>query len=320
MHLAGPLHEANRSVKLDCMFDLTRLRLFRELARRGTMTAVAEAHGMTSSAVSQHLATLERESGMRLLERVGRGVRLTPEGERLAAHAEAILRTVELAELELRAADRPGGMLDIATFSTYARWRLLPAIARLRRRLPDLRVVIHELEPADGIEAVRRGDCQLAVSFTYTLVPREIDQELVVLPVADEPVVLALPPDWRQKRGPVDLRKLATEEWIAGSRGADDVMLAERACALAGFVPRITHSVDDYGLLLDMVAAGFGVGFVPELALGTAKAKVAVRAPRQLALRRQIQLVTRPGLAASPLLRALLAELRGEKRPRGAKS
>lgn len=298
------------------MFDLTRLRLFRELARRGTMIAVAEAFGMTSSAVSQHLAMLERESGMRLLERLGRGVRLTPEGRRLAEHAEAILRTVELAEQDLKAADRPGGRVEIATFSSYARWRLLPAIDRLRQRLPAFRAVIHEREPADGIEAVRRGDCQLAVSFSYTLVPREIDPELVVLPVADEPVVLALPPAWRRQRGAVDLRKLLDEEWIVGSRDADDVMLAERACALAGFVPRITHRVDDYGLLLDMVAGGFGVGFVPELALGTAKARLAVRAPSQLALRRQIQLVTRAGLAASPLMRALLAELRGGKRPR----
>ncbi|MGO4702504.1 LysR family transcriptional regulator [Dyella sp. 2RAB6] len=296
------------------MFDLTRLRLFRELARRGTMTAVAEAFGMTSSAVSQHLATLERESGMRLLERVGRGVQLTPEGMRLAAHAEAILRTVELAELDLRSAAAPGGSLAIATFSTYARWRLLPAIARLRQRVPDLRVVIHELEPADSIAAVRRGDCQLAVSFTYSLAPRAIDEELMVLPVADEPIVLALPPAWRRQRGALDLRKLADAEWIVGSRGADDVQLAERACALAGFVPRITHRVDDYGLMLDMVAEGFGVGFVPELALGTAKTKVAVRAPQQMTLRRQIQVVTRAGLAASPLLRALLDELRRRRR------
>lgn len=301
------------------MFDLTRLRLFRELARRGTMTAVAEALGMSSSAVSQHLATLERESGMRLLERVGRGVRLTPEGLRLAAHAEAILRTVELAELDLRAADQHGGSLEIATFSTYARWRLLPAIARLRKRSPDLHVVIHELEPADGIAAVRRGDCTLALSFTYSLAPRAIDEDLMVLPVAEEPIMLALPPTWRRQRGAVDLRKLAGEEWIVGSRGADDVQLAERACALAGFVPRITHRVDDYGLLLDMVAEGFGVGFVPELALGTAKARVVARAPRQLTLRRQIQVVTRAGLAASPLVRALLNELRGGKRQRAAK-
>lgn len=301
------------------MFDLTRLRLLRELSRRGTMIAVAETYGMSSSAVSQHLATLERESGMRLLERVGRGVRLTPEGMRLAAHAEAILRTVELAEQDLKSADRPGGAVDIATFSTYARWRLLPAIVRLRQRLPAFRAVIHELESADGIEAVRRGDCQLAVSFAYTLVPRDIDPDLVVLPVADEPVVLALPPIWRRRRGAVDLSKLAQEEWIVGSRGADDVMLAERACALAGFVPRIAHRVDDYGLMLDMVAAGFGVGFVPELALGTARAGIAVRMPRQLALQRRIQLITRAGLAASPLMRALLAELRSGKRARSAR-
>jgi DNA-binding transcriptional LysR family regulator len=296
------------------MFDLTRLRLFRELARRGTMNAVAAAFELTSSAVSQQLATLERESGMRLLERVGRGVRLTPEGLRLAGHAEAILRTVEAAERDLRAVKHPGGSLAVASFSTYARWQLLPALARLRQRSPDLHVTIHEMEPADGIAAVRRGDCQLAVSFTYSLAPRAIDEDLLVLPILDEPIVLALPPAWRTERGAVDLRKLAGEQWIVGSRGADDIQLAERACALAGFVPRITHRVDDYGLLLDMVAAGFGIGFVPELALGTSKARVVVRAPRQMALRRQIQAVTRAGLVASPVLRGLVDELRRGKR------
>ena len=77
--------------------------------------------------------------------------------------------------------------------------------------------------------------------------------------------------------------------------------------------------MDDYGLMLDRVAAGFGVGFVPELALGAARAGIAVRMPRQLALQRRIQSITRAGLAASPLMRALLAELRSGKRARSAR-
>ena len=95
------------------MFDLTRLRLLRELAHRGTMTAVGAALGLTSSAVSQQLATLEREARVTLFDRVGRRVRLTSEGERLVAHAEAIFRAVEMAELDLHAAsERPRGVLQ----------------------------------------------------------------------------------------------------------------------------------------------------------------------------------------------------------------
>lgn len=82
--------------------DFARLRLLRELAHRGTMTAVGIARGLTSSAVSQQLSALERHLGIKVLERVGRRVRLTPEGERLLVHAKDILHAVELAEEDLR--------------------------------------------------------------------------------------------------------------------------------------------------------------------------------------------------------------------------
>src|SRR5688572_15554854 len=121
------------------MFDLARLRLLRELAHRGTMTAVAEACGLSSSAVSQQLATLEREARTPLLERIGRRVRLTTDGERLARHAETILQAVEAAALDLRGArDTPRGVLGAASFATFAKARLLPAILRARTRYPDL--------------------------------------------------------------------------------------------------------------------------------------------------------------------------------------
>src|SRR6185312_15060587 len=128
------------------------LRLLRELAHRGTMTAVGATFGLTSSAVSQQLATLEREARVALLERVGRKVRLTAEGVRLVGHAEAILQIVEAAELDLRAAgEKPRGVLEVACFSTFAKACLLPASIRARDRFPELHVVIQELESADAI-------------------------------------------------------------------------------------------------------------------------------------------------------------------------
>src|ERR1044071_5351689 len=132
------------------MFDLTRLRLLRELAHRGTMTAVGAAFGLTSSAVSQQFAALEREAKVALLERVGRRVRLTDDGVRLAAHAETILGAVEAAEQDLKAANETAkGVLDVACFPTFAKARLLPAVARARHRFPELTVIVHELVPAD---------------------------------------------------------------------------------------------------------------------------------------------------------------------------
>lgn len=296
------------------MFDLTRLRLLRELAHRGTMTSVGAAFGLTSSAVSQQFAALEREARVALLERVGRRVRLTAEGTRLVAHAEAILQAVEAAELDLKAAgDRPRGVLEIASFSTFAKARVLPAVIRARTRFPELRVIVHELESADAIEAVRDGRCHLAVSFAYNLVPRPEVAGLVSHPLMDEPVLLALPKAWRRAREPIALKRLAEEDWIAGSRQSDDRQLAERACAAAGFAPRITHTIDDYDLVLRMVSAGLGVGFVPELALSFPGAKgVVVRTPGGPPLRRRVHALTRSALAASPMVRALLSELAGK--------
>jgi DNA-binding transcriptional LysR family regulator len=298
------------------MIDLIRLRLLRELAHRGTMTAVATAFGMTSSAVSQQLATMEREAGVALLERVGRRVRLTAEGARLVSHAEAILQAVEAAELDLRAAGRkPKGELEIACFSSFAKVHLIPAVIRARHRFPDVQVVIHELESPDAIEAVRDGRCHLAVTFAYNLVPRPHTAGLGTQPLMEEPVLLALPEQWRAERNPIDLQRLAQEDWIVGSRQTDDRLLAERACAVAGFAPRITHTVDDYDLLLRMVSAGLGVGFVPELGLRFPSTEaVTVRTPGGAPLSRCVHALTRGTLTASPLVRALLSELAAELR------
>jgi DNA-binding transcriptional LysR family regulator len=293
------------------MFDLARLRLLRELAHRGTMTAVAAAFGLTSSAVSQQFATMEREAGVALLERVGRRVRLTAEGTRLVSHAETILQAVDAAELDLRAAgERPKGVLEIACFSTFAKVHLLPAVTRARDRFPEVHVVIHELESADAIEAVRDGRCHLAVCFAYNLVPRPDIAGLVSQQLTEEPVLLALPQQWRAKHPPISLERLAQDDWIVGSRQTDDRLLAERACAVAGFAPRITHTVDDYDLLLRMVSAGLGVGSVPELGLRFPSAKaVVVRTPGGARLSRRVHALTRGALSASPLVRVLLSEL-----------
>jgi DNA-binding transcriptional LysR family regulator len=293
--------------------DLTRLRLLRELAHRGTMTAVGVARGLTSSAVSQQLTTLERHLGTRILERIGRRVRLTPEGERLLVHAKEILHAVELAEADLRGGNtKPSGILEIACFPSFAKARLLPAILRMRTRFPDAGVVIRELETLDAIAALREGRCHVAVVFSYNLVPVPEIARLVSFPLVEEPMLLALPSAWARKRGKVNLKQLSQEDWIVDSRQSDDQLLAERACALAGFAPRVTHSVDDYDLVLRMVAAGLGVGFVPESAFAISKVKSVVRrTPGGVALKRSVRALTRKGLSTSPTVRALISELDG---------
>jgi DNA-binding transcriptional LysR family regulator len=293
------------------MIDLVRLRLLRELAHRGTMTAVATALRMTSSAVSQQLATLERETRTILLERVGRRVRFTAEGTRLVAHADRILEATEAAEQDLRAAAKTArGKVEIATFPTFAKAHLLPAIVRARDRFPEIRAIIHELESPDAIEAARDGRCHIAITFAYNLVPRPDVAGLDSQQLLEEPVLLVLPKRWRRERGPFPISRLAEEHWIVGSRQGDDRVLAERACASAGFAPEITHTVDDYDLMIRMVSAGLGVGFVPQLGLRFASTQnIVARTPAGVPLTRRIYAFTRRALSTSPLVRSMLAEI-----------
>ncbi|MER5422823.1 LysR family transcriptional regulator [Streptosporangium roseum] len=247
------------------MLEPTRLRLLREFAEHGTMTAVGEVCGMTSSAVSQQLATLEREAKVALFERAGRRVRLTAEGQRLVRHANIVLNALDAAEEDLRAASTPRGPVRVACFATAAVHRLLPAIATARTRHPELHVVVYELEPHEAVEALRNGNCDLAIAFTYNLIPEDAPPGISRRLLGVEPILIALPAGHPAATHEVDLRLLREEPWIAGSQGTTDHEMLDRACALAGFHPNVIHTADDYALALRMVREGLGASLVPEL-------------------------------------------------------
>lgn len=247
------------------MLDPTRLRLLREFAEHGTMTAVGEVCGMTSSAVSQQLATLEREAKVSLFERAGRRVRLTAEGRRLVRHAHIVLNALDAAEEDLRSASTPRGPLRVACFATAAVHRVLPAIAAARTRHPALHVILYELEPREAIEALRDGTCDLAITFTYNLIPEDPPLGVTRRLLGVEPILIALPAGHPAATGEVDLRFLREEQWIAGSQGTTDHEMLDRACALAGFHPNVIHTADDYALVVRMVREGLGASLVPEL-------------------------------------------------------
>src|SRR4051795_759607 len=146
------------------MLDLRRLRLLHELHQRGTIAAVADALQFTPSAVSQQLAILERETGVRLLERAGRGVRLTDAALVLVEHAEALLERVALAEADLASvAGEVTGRGRIAGFHSAALRLGLPAIATLARDAPRLRTELIEAEPEQALPALGLGDVDLVL-------------------------------------------------------------------------------------------------------------------------------------------------------------
>src|SRR5918992_4114444 len=144
------------------MLDLRRLRLLRELHERGTIAAVADALQFTPSAVSQQLAMLESEAGVRLLERAGRGVRLTDAALVLVGHADALLERAALAEAELAAAaGTVSGRGRIAGIQSVSLRLILPAIQALGRDAPALRCELIEAEPEDALPALAVGDVDL---------------------------------------------------------------------------------------------------------------------------------------------------------------
>ena len=146
------------------MLDLRRLRLLRELQQRGTIAAVADALQFTPSAVSQQLAMLERETGVRLLERAGRGVRLTDPALVLVEHADALLERAAVAEADLAAAaGTVTGRGRIAGFRSVAAALALPAMRGARRDAPRLRCEVVEAEPEQALPALALGDVDLVL-------------------------------------------------------------------------------------------------------------------------------------------------------------
>src|SRR3954468_18894564 len=145
------------------MLDLRRLRLLRELKDRGTIAAVADALQFTPSAISQQLAALERDAGVPLLERVGRGVRLTDAALVLVDHAEALLERTAVAEADLAAAGgEVSGRARIAAFQSVMLRVAIPAMQALARSAPRLRCELIESEPEESMPALALGDIDLA--------------------------------------------------------------------------------------------------------------------------------------------------------------
>src|ERR1700694_4194186 len=139
--------------------DVRRLRLLREVALRGTIAAAAEALSFTASAVSQQLTTLEREAGAELLERNGRGVRLTDAGSMLVSHAESILAELERAESDLEELRTTvAGRIRVAAFPSVTAAVLAPAFAALAERHPGLTVTHSEFEPEHALREVKLGE------------------------------------------------------------------------------------------------------------------------------------------------------------------
>jgi DNA-binding transcriptional LysR family regulator len=289
------------------MLDARRLRLLLELSRRGTITAVADALAYTPSAVSQQLAALEREAGVPLLDRVGRGVILTPAGALLARYAGAVVATLEEASAALAATrTRLTGPLRIGAFPTGARMILPPALVALGRDHPGLELRVTELDPVAVPGALHAGTLDVALTFAYDYVPDEPDPGLDTEPLLEETVFLATAAG-QPDSAHTSILQWLDAPWITGSPDTLCHTLVLRACQACGFTPRIRHYADDFATVLALVAAGQGVSLIPQL--GAASPPPGVRLT-PLDARRRTSIACRTGTRAHPAISAFTSAVR----------
>jgi len=302
------------------MLDLRRLRLLRELKQRGTIAAVADALQFTPSAVSQQLAMLERETGVRLLERAGRGVRLTDPALVLAEHADALLDRAAVAEADLAAAaGMVTGRARIAGFRSVVLHLALPAMAALAGDAPRLRCEVVEAEPEQALPALALGDVDLVLGDEWQHQPWRLPAGLARHDLFRDPVSLLLPaahPVARAHPEAVPLAALADEPWATGHAGMGWEDVVQRTCReLGGFEPDLRHRANDATISLALVAGGFAVTMLPALALPGARPDIAVRRFAERPVDRAIAAVTRAADAARPSTQALLAAIRAAAAP-----
>ncbi|HEX2413853.1 MAG TPA: LysR family transcriptional regulator [Thermoleophilaceae bacterium] len=296
------------------MLDLRRLRLLYELSERGTIAAVADALQFTPSAVSQQLAVLEREAGIPLLERAGRGVRLTDAALVLVGHAHGLLERADLAEAELAAAaGSVAGRGRIASFQSVALLLAAPALEALARDAPGLRCELVEAEPEQSLPALALGDLDLVLADEWQHQPRSRPAGVDRHDLHRDPVHLVLAKDHpavlRHERA-VPLAELAGEPWVTGHRGTGWEEITSRTCrGLGGFDPDIRHRANDSIVCVRLVAHGLGVTLLPDLSPGH-HPDVVRRELAEGSVHRDIYAATRTADEQRPSVRALLSAVR----------
>jgi molybdate transport repressor ModE-like protein len=258
------------------MLDVTRLRVLVAVARHGSVTAAARALNYAQPSISHHIARLEAETGTQLLERAGRGIRLTDAGRLLAERAEEIIGRLDAAEAELAAhVGQREGRVRLAAFPS-ALATLVPAAAgRLAVQTPGADLMLTEAEPPEAVRMLRAGYVDVAVVFEHYLAERDAgppdpaQDGIRARLLLDEPVQLVTAAGSDGGGEDADLAAHASSRWIAGCERCRTCLL--RQCELAGFIPKISFTTDDYLAVQALVAAGLGVATLPELCLRAAR-------------------------------------------------
>ncbi len=294
--------------------DTTRLAVFRQVVTCGSFTAAAAALGISQPAVSQHIARLEHEVGMQLLDRAGRTMQITYPGKVLLHHTEGLLRHLREATRELSALAQPdGGEVRMVTFPSAAATIVPPVVGAFRRALPKAKVLLTEADPVLALPRLLAGDADLALVYDYPGISGPRDPRLHWEVVADDRMAVVLPAGHRlAPAAEVPLGALAGEQWIAPNPcPCLDAFVS--ACRGARFSPDIVSMSNDYAAMIGLVSAGIGVAVVPRImALAALPATVVLRPLGDAGISRSIAAVTRMTGYQPPATDRLVATLREE--------
>ncbi|GAA4606335.1 DNA-binding transcriptional LysR family regulator [Actinoplanes octamycinicus] len=249
-----------------------RMLVLRAVADAGGVTAAAARLHLAPSGVSQHLAALERESGLVLLDRSRRGgqrpVTLTAAGRQLAAHADRLAAVLADAEADVIAwSQRLEGDVRIGAFPTAVRRLVVPAVLALQSSTPGLRAAVHELDEASATAALHAGDLDLVLVEDEANALRRPPPGLVAHRLLDDPYRLAVPATWPV---PGDIGDLADRPWVDGPPGSAVRGVLDRLRAATGLPLRGAHTCLEFPAALALVDAGLAVALVPDLALDPA--------------------------------------------------
>ncbi len=313
------------------MLDVTRLRVLAAVARHGSVTAAAKSLNYAQPSVSHHLARLEAETGTRLVERSGRGVKLTDAGRLLAGRAEEILGRLDAAEQELAAhVGQREERIRVAGFPSALATMVPAAAARLRAEYPGVELLLAEAEPQGAVRMLRASRVDVALVFSYlqqgnaagrqpagagqagqhgTATGQPADEEGIrATLLLDEPVHLvtgaAVPVPVRTAGN--RLASYAEHRWIAGCERCRTHLIWQ--CERAGFTPQVAFTTDDVLVAQALAASGLGVALLPDLALRAAR-HPGVRTEPLPGARRQVLALTYGEPPGPPAVERLLDAL-----------
>lgn len=250
------------------MVDLRRMMLLSDLADLGSVTAVAERRGITSSAVSQQLRVLEEETGAVLFRREGRTLGLTRSGNVLVEHVRLVLAAVDEAMSAVAATrDRISGQIAIATFNMGIPILAAPLMQRLSADEPELRIAVQQETSAEALRLLRQGEIDVAITCHYDFLGAEPLGGLAETPLLFEPLVLLAPKHQHLRVRTDGVAALSDSQWITGPQQSGLGTAVLRVGESAGFAPQIKHRLGGAQNICDLAAAETAVAIVPRLSV-----------------------------------------------------